>query len=212
MADREKMREKSDFGDGFAHSFKPLHPLNLSQVTDFETMLVQMSETAFGARNLGEALEVCTTMLRDPECIIVGIFSGAMIMAKRGLVLCEMIDRNFLDVIISAGALVMHGLIKEVGACHFKYDGEMRDAELYEYGYNRVYDTIETEKNLNHTSSIIDNIWEKFDSDSPLSSSSLLAKIGEHLSRNENERGILKSAFEGRYQFIFLLLQTASLA
>ena len=196
MADRDKIRDKSDFGDGFAHHLKPLRSLNLSEVTDFETMLTQMSETAFGGRSLGEALEVYTTMLKDPDCLIVGTFSGAMTMAKMGLVLCEMIDRDFLDVIISTGALVMHGLVEEMGSCHFKYDGEMEDAELYKHGYNRVYDTIEAEKNLDDTGLIIDSIWEELDSDSPLSSFSLLAKIGEYLSRKEKERGILKSAFD----------------
>jgi deoxyhypusine synthase len=196
MADREKMRDKSDFGDGFSHNLKPLHSLNLSEVTDFETMLVQMSNTAFGARSLGEALKVYTTMLKDPDCLIVGTFSGAMTIAKMGLVLCEMIDRNLLDVIISTGALVMHGLVEEIGAYHFKYDGEMTDAELYKHGYNRVYDTIEAEKNLDDTALILDRIWESLDSGFPLSSFLILQKIGECLSENEKGRGILKSAFE----------------
>jgi deoxyhypusine synthase len=196
MADQEKIRKKQDFGDGFVHDLKPLRSLNLSEATDFETMLTQMSKTSFGARCLGEALEVYTSMLKDPDCLVVGTFSGAMTMAKMGLVLCEMIDRNFLDVIISTGALVMHGLVEETGACHFKYDGEMEDAELYKHGYNRVYDTIEAEKNLDDTGLTIDSIWEELDADLPLSSFSLLAKIGEHLSKNEKGRGILKSAFE----------------
>jgi deoxyhypusine synthase len=196
MTDREKIRDKSNFGDGFAHNLKPLRSLNLSEVTDFETMLTQMSETAFGGRSLGEALEVYTTMLKDPNCLIVGTFSGAMTMAKMGLVLCEMIDRDFLDVIISTGALVMHGLVEEMGACHFKYNGEMADAELYKHGYNRVYDTIEAEKNFDDTASILDGIWEKVDSNLPLASFLILEKIGEHLSKNKEGRGIFKSAFE----------------
>jgi deoxyhypusine synthase len=196
MGDIDKRRGKSDLGDGFTHNLKPLRSLDLSEVSSFETMLEAMAETAFGARNLGEALEVFSAMLKDPHCLIVGTFSGAMTMAKMGLVLCEMIDRDFLDVIICTGALVMHGLVEEVGAYHFKYDGEMDDAELYKHGYNRVYDTIEAEKNFDQTSLVINSIWEELDSASLLSGFSLLAKIGEHLSKNEKGRGILKSAFE----------------
>ena len=196
MAHRKKIRKKDDFGDGFAHELKPLCSLNLSEATDFETMLTQMSKTSFGGRCLGEALDVYTSMLKDPDCLIVGTFSGAMTMAKMGLVLCEMIDRNFLDVIISTGALVMHGLVEEMGSCHFKHAGEMNDAELHKHGYNRVYDTIEAEKNLIDAGLTIDSIWNELDADRPLSSFSLLAKIGEHLSKNEKGRGILKSAFE----------------
>lgn len=196
MIDRKKTRDQSDFGDGFVHNLKPLRSLNLTEVNDFETMLIQMSNTAFGARSLGEALEVYTAMLKDPDCLIVSTFSGAMTIAKMGLVLCEMIDRNFLDLIISTGALVMHGLVEEVGAYHFKHDGQMGDAELYKHGYNRVYDTIEAEKNLDDTSLIIEKVWEELDSNSPLSSHLLLEKIGEYLSKSNKGRGVLKSAFE----------------
>jgi deoxyhypusine synthase len=196
MGEKDKRRDESDFGDGFAHHLRPLRSLDLSEVTDFETMLEGMSKTAFGARNLGEALEVFSAMLKDPHCLVVGTFSGAMTMAKMGLVLCEMIDRDFLDGIIATGALVLHGLVEETGAYHFKYDGEMDDGELYKHGYNRVYDTIEAEKNFDRTSLIINSVWEELDSNSPLSSFSLLEKIGEHLSKTEKRRGILKSAFE----------------
>jgi deoxyhypusine synthase len=198
MGNREKGRDKSGFGDGFDHNFKPLRSLDLSKVSGFEAMLSAMSKTAFGARNLGEALEVYTAMLKDPDCLIVGTFSGAMTMAKMGLVLCEMIDRGFLDLVISTGALVMHGLVEETGAYHFKYDGQMPDDELYQHGYNRVYDTIEAENNFDQTSLIIDRIWEELDSGSPFSSFSLLEKIGEYLSKTQKGRGILKSAFENK--------------
>ncbi len=196
MGENEKVRRLEDFGNGFIHGLKPLRSLDLSQVDSFEKLLVQMSDTAFGARNLGEAFEVYTTMLKDPNCFIVGTFSGAMTMAKMGLVLCEMIDRGFLDAVVSTGALVMHGLVEDVGSAHFKYEPKWTDEELYEYGYNRVYDTIEVEKNLHSTGLILDKIWEDMDEQTPCCSFRLLEKVGEYLSKNEKGRGILKSAWQ----------------
>ncbi|UCB52149.1 MAG: deoxyhypusine synthase family protein, partial [Candidatus Zixiibacteriota bacterium] len=148
MSDKDKIRPTDDFGDGFAHGFKPLRALDLSRVRSFEELLVQMADTAFGARSLGDAFGVCTAMLKDPDCFVVGTFSGAMTMAKMGLVLCEMIDRGFLDAVVCTGALVMHGLVENVGSPHFKNDPQWPDERLYERGYNRVYDTIEAERNL----------------------------------------------------------------
>ena len=196
MSDKDKIRAADDFGDGFAHGFKPLRALDLSKVTSFEQMLAQMSDTAFGARGLGDAFGVCTTMLKDPDCFVVGTFSGAMTMAKMGLVLCEMIDRGFLDAVVCTGALVMHGLVENVGSPHFKNDPQWSDARLYEHGYNRVYDTIEAERNLRDTGFILDRIWADVDQSVPCSSFQLLQTIGEHLSKNGKGRGILKSAFE----------------
>lgn len=196
MSENQEKRSSQDLGDGFVHGLKSLKTLDLSQVTSFEQLLVQMSDTAFGARSLGEAFEVYTAMLKDPDCFIVGTFSGAMTMAKMGLVLCEMIERGFLDAVVSTGALVMHGLVENVGASHFKYEGNLSDEELYQHGYNRVYDTIEAEKNLDEISLTLDKIWKEVDHSKPCSSSKLLAKIGEYLSQNSQGRGILKSAWE----------------
>ncbi len=196
MSDSTEKRESQDLGDGFAHGLKPLKALDLSKVTSFEQMLVQMSDTAFGARNLGEAFEVYTAMLKDPDCFIVGTFSGAMTMAKMGLVLCEMIDRGLVDAVVATGALVMHGLVENVGAPHFKHDETWNDDKLYQHGYNRVYDTIEVEKNLDDISLTLDAIWEELDYQQPYSSVQILAKIGEYLSRKNKGRGILRSAWE----------------
>ncbi|MGB8656396.1 MAG: deoxyhypusine synthase family protein [Candidatus Zixiibacteriota bacterium] len=196
MSEDKGKRSSENLADGFSHGLKPLRALDLSQATNFEQLLVQMSQTAFGARSLGEAFDVYTAMLKDPDCFIVGTFSGAMTMAKMGLVLCEMIDRGLLDAVVSTGALVMHGLVENVGSPHFKYEGELADEELYQHGYNRVYDTIEIEKNLDEISVTLDGIWEKVDHHQPCSSFQLLSKVGEYLSRNDKGRGILRSAWE----------------
>ncbi|MGB7062383.1 MAG: deoxyhypusine synthase family protein [Candidatus Zixiibacteriota bacterium] len=196
MSEKDEIRSADDFGDGFADGFEPLRALDLSRVTSFEELLVQMADTAFGARSLGDAFSVCTAMLKDPDCFIVGTFSGAMTMAKMGLVLCEMIDRGFLDAVVSTGALVMHGLVENVGSPHFKNDPNWSDHQLYEHGYNRVYDTIEAERNLRDTGFTLDKIWASLDHRVACSSFQLLQKVGEHLSKNEEGRGILKSAWD----------------
>lgn len=196
MSEGDKIRKVDDFGDGLSHGFKPLRAIDLSHASSFEELLVQMRGTAFGARSLGEALQVYAAMLKDPDCFIVGTFSGAMTMAKMGLVLCEMIDRGLLDAVVSTGALVMHGLVENVGSPHFEKNGAWDDDKLYRHGYNRVYDTIEAEKNLREAGLILDKIWEEVDDRSHCSSFGLLEKVGEYLSKNDKGRGILKSAWE----------------
>jgi deoxyhypusine synthase len=196
MSDKDEIRKHEDLGDGLSHRLTPLKTLDLSKVASFEELLVGMAGTAFGGRSLGQAFQVYTSMLKDPDCFIVGTFSGAMTMAKMGLVLCEMIDRGFLDAVVSTGALVMHGLVENVGAAHFKSEANWTDEQLYKHGYNRVYDTIEAEKNLHGTGLLLDKIWANMDEQVLCSSFQLLGKVGEYLSTNEKGRGILKSAWE----------------
>ncbi|MDO8638012.1 MAG: deoxyhypusine synthase family protein, partial [Candidatus Daviesbacteria bacterium] len=63
-------------------------------------------------------------------------------------------------------------------------------------GYNRVYDTIELEQNLDDTEEMFFKILDKIDPEKVLSSRYLNEEIGKYLSKNFKHRGILKSAYE----------------
>ena len=80
-----------------------------------------MSHTAFGGRRLGEAADVLEAMVRDPDCFRVVTVSGAMTIAKQGLLLCEMIDRGWVQAVVTTGALMTHGFSEGAGMLHFKH-------------------------------------------------------------------------------------------
>src|SRR6185369_11850873 len=128
----------------------PLESLDLDQVTSFAGLLRAMSKTAFSGRSLGEALDVVLAMVRDPDCTVVMTLSGAMTIAKMGKVISKMVDTGMVQAIVSTGALMAHGLSEAVGMTHYRHDPRMSDEELFEKGYNRVYDTLEMEANLNY--------------------------------------------------------------
>ena len=50
-----------------------------------------------------------------PDCTVFLTLSGAMTIAKMGLVICDMVDMGMVQVISSTGALMAHGLIEGVG-------------------------------------------------------------------------------------------------
>ena len=72
----------------------------------------------------------------------------------------------------------------------------MDDNELYEAGYNRVYDTLEPETNLDFVETIVARILKGWDHNELLCSYKLNREIGRYLSENVKDRGILKSAYE----------------
>ena len=136
-------------------------------------------------------------MIQDKDCLKVLTLSGAMTVAKMGLVICDMIENNYVDVIISTGALMAHGFIEAAGMQHFKYEpGQMDDIELYEKGYDRVYDTLELEKNLDDAEVIIRHVLNSFPPGTKVCSHVLNRELGRYLSTHTNGRGVLKSAFE----------------
>ena len=132
----------------------------------------------------------------DKDCFVVMTLAGAMTVAKQGLIVTELIDRGVVKTVISTGALMAHGLVEAAGRSHFRYDPKMDDMELYEAGYNRVYDTLEPETNLDFVETIVARILNAWDHNEVLCSYKLNREIGRYLSENVKERGILKSAYE----------------
>jgi len=175
----------------------PLEPLDLTRVRSIDDLVRAMSKTAFTGRQVGEAADVLEAMARDKDCFLVMTLAGAMTVAKQGLVIAELIDRGIVNAIVSTGALMAHGLVEATGRAHFRYNPEVSDEELYERGYNRVYDTLEPETNLDDVERVMGEVLEQWDPSEILCSYKLNHAIGEYLARNaKGQRGILKSAFE----------------
>ena len=191
-----KPRDESLYGHGYDDGLEPIQPLDLTKTNSVDALVRAMGNTAFGGRRLGEGADLLEAMVRDEDCFRVVTVSGAMTVAKQGLVLCEMIDRGWVQAVVSTGALMTHGLVEGSGGQHFKHRPSMRDEELYQRGYNRVYDTIELEKNLDDVEALLREVLADLEPDAVLSSHSVLRKLGEHLAKQTPHRAVLKSAFE----------------
>jgi deoxyhypusine synthase len=191
-----KSKEARQLHDGYSDNLKPTSSLDLSSVNTVNDLVTQMSNTAFGGRRLGEAADVLHKMASDKDCYVVLTLSGAMTVAKMGLIICDLIDNGIVDAVVSTGALMAHGFVEATGKTHFKYETGMNDTELYCKGYNRVYDTIELEQNLDDIEMIVKEVLATIDTGTTLSSKLLHEKLGEYLSKTTKGRGILKSAFQ----------------
>jgi deoxyhypusine synthase len=100
--------------------------------------------------------------------------------------------------LVTTGALMTHGLSEGAGKLHFKHHPSMRDEELYRKGYNRVYDTIELEKNLDDVERILGQALAELPRDTVLSSRLVAERLGLHLEKHAPGRSILKSAVQQR--------------
>jgi deoxyhypusine synthase len=134
-------------------------------------------------------------MIEDPDCLVVMTLSGAMTIAKMGRIISTMIDRGMVQVLVSTGALIAHGLTESIGKVHYRYDPAMQDEELFEKGYNRVYDTLEMEANLNYVEHVVSRTLKRIDPAQPLSSEMLTRELGRTLVDEHEGTGILKSAY-----------------
>ena len=183
--------------DPVKDKLRPIYPLDLSKIKTIDDLVRAMGDTAYTARQIGDAADVLEAMARDEDCFVVMTLAGALTVGKMGLVFCDLIESGVVKAIVSTGALMAHGLVEATGRSHFRYDPtKMDDRELFLAGYNRVYDSLEPETNLDHVEKVVDGILEKWDPTDIVCSYKLHSRIGEFLAGNSAGRGILKSAFE----------------
>jgi len=174
---------------------RPIYPLDLSKCRTIDDLVRAMGHTAFTGRQVGDAADVLEQMARDKECFVVLTLSGAMTVAKMGLIFCDLIESGVVNAIVSTGALMAHGLVEAMGRSHFRYNEKMDDTSLFLAGYNRVYDSLEPELNLDHVEEVAQRIFWEWEPEELVSSWKLHHRIGEYLVKHSRGRGILKSAY-----------------
>src|ERR1700741_3353833 len=182
--------------DPVKDKLRPIFPLDLSRCRTIDDLVRAMGNTAFTGRQIGDAADVLETMARDKDCFVVMTLSGALTVAKMGFIFCDLIESGLVKAVVSTGALMAHGLVEATGRSHFRYDPKMDDRELFHAGYNRVYDSLEPESNLDYIEELVQGILTKWDHNEVVCSWKLNRAIGEYLKRHAPGRGILKSACE----------------
>jgi deoxyhypusine synthase len=183
--------------DPVKDKLRPIFPLDLSKCRTIDQLVRAMGDTAFTGRQIGDAADVLEAMARDKDCFVVLTLSGALTVGKMGLVFCDLIDSGIVRAVVSTGALMAHGLVEATGLSHFRYDpSKMDDEELFEAGYNRVYDSLEPETNLDHVEDVVDHIFDQWDANEVVCSWKVHRRVGEYLKKQSGGRGILKSAYE----------------
>src|SRR6202047_136561 len=160
-----KRQEKTVTGrvlhDPVKDKLRPMFPIDLSKCRTIDELVRAMGDTAFTGRQIGDAADVLETMARDKDCFVVMTLSGALTVAKMGFIFCDLIESGVVKAIVSTGALMAHGLVEATGHSHFRYDPKMDDKTLFEAGYNRVYDSLEPEVNLDHVEEVMDDLLSK---------------------------------------------------
>jgi deoxyhypusine synthase len=183
--------------DPVKDKLRPIYPLDLGKCRTIDDLVRAMGDTAYTGRQVGDAADVLEAMARDKDCFVVMTLSGALTVGKMGLIFCDLIESGVVKAIVSTGALMAHGLVEATGRSHFRYDpSKMDDQQLFQAGYNRVYDSLEPEVNLDYVEEVVDAIFDKWDASEVVCSWKVHRRIGEYLKTSAKGRGILKSAFE----------------
>lgn len=105
-------------------------------------LLERMRHSAFQGRKLGEAFDVWTRMIDGAGLICAGL-AGSMSSAGMGPLVTWLVERGYVDVVVSTSANATEDLLEHRGASFYQIDPDHVDDEaLWRQGYYRFYDHV----------------------------------------------------------------------
>lgn len=157
---------------------KPITPV--LPVREVDSLLAGMGNGGFQGRKLGESLNIWKKMIEDPDCTIFLGLSGAMIPAGMQACLTELVERGYVDAIVSTGANVFHDICEHQGVRHYRGHHHVDDSELFSKGIDRIYDVFAYEGEFRGVDQLIADYAVSL---SPYSGSSrdFIEKLANHL-------------------------------
>jgi deoxyhypusine synthase len=116
---------------------------------DVTQVIDSMEGMAFQARNLARAARIYEEMLLDEDCTIILCLAGSLFSAGLKEVVCDLIESNMVDVIVSSGALIVdQDFFEALGFKHYIGSDTVDDETLRQLHINRIYDTFIDEDEL----------------------------------------------------------------
>lgn len=165
---------------------------------DSTPILNQFSRMAFQARNLANAAEIYNRMLKDRSCSIILCLSGSLFSAGLKKIVCDMIEFNMIDAIVSTGAIIVdQDFFESLGFKHYTGDPDADDSVLCKNNIDRIYDTYIDEDQLRICDKTIKVIADSIDP-GVYSSREFINKMGSYLKDNKKNSAdsVILSAFK----------------
>ena len=162
----------------------PVEPFIPEPELPAEEVLRRMERISFQGRNLAAAHQVWRRMLGDDVLIFLGA-AGALSAGGLRLVLAHLIEKRYVDCLVSTGANLYHDLHETRGRRHFIGSPRADDRELQAERIDRVYDD-----NDNWIAEFAATLEAR-----PYTTREFLHLLGGHLWLQTGRNGILTAAY-----------------
>jgi deoxyhypusine synthase len=110
-----------------------------------DELLKRMEKISFQGRQLARAARVWEAALRSDGFIMMGL-AGAMTAAGMRNVVAALIEKGYIDCLVTTGANLFHDIYETMGHHHYLGSPEADDEVLFSLGLDRVYDTYADER------------------------------------------------------------------
>jgi len=149
-------------------------------------LLAEMSRTAYQGRKLGEAVDVWEAMLKEKDLTIIMGFSGSMSTAGQWKMVNWLIEKRFIDVLVSTGANVSEDIVDAMGLGYWQGSHQVDDQQLLKDDVNRYYDVYGKETDYREMELLITEFLMTTKKNFSYTSAELLHRFGQWL----NKKGV----------------------
>ena len=173
----------------------PTRPVEIDGSISVSELLEKMGGASFQGRNLSRAYSVWKRMLSDRTTIFLGL-AGALVPAGMRKLFVHIIENRWIDCLVSTGANLFHDIHETLGRSHWQGNPQADDRQLAEAGIDRIYDTFASEEEFRQTDDYIAQFAAGLDQTRSYSTREFLKLLGESLSVDGSQKGIISAAFE----------------
>jgi len=123
----------------------PIEHLDLERIKSVRGLVEAMRRTSFQSRTLAMCAAVYENMAADPKCTIFLGVAGALVAGGMRKVIRDLVERGYVDVIVTTGAIAYHDWYEAHGHRHYSSSPDADDIVLRKHFLDRVYDTLADE-------------------------------------------------------------------
>ncbi|MEM2559717.1 MAG: deoxyhypusine synthase [Candidatus Bathyarchaeia archaeon] len=171
-----------------------LEPIEVRVPKKISELLSEMARTGFQGKKLGEVVDVWESMLKDDVTIFFG-FAGSMSTTGQWKIINWLIEKRFIDVIVSTGANVSEDILEAMGGTYWQGHYFVDDEDLARHKIDRFYDVFADEYEYQEMENLIADFMTTLKPGHRYSSMEFLHLFGKYLSET-GIKSIIAKAYE----------------
>ena len=136
---------------------------------------------AFNGGSLAKAARITEEMFRDEKATTFLGLAGAMVPAGMGGIVSDLIAREYVDILVSTGANLVHDIVEAIGCTHYHGSADCSDNDLRKQGINRIYDVYVADEAFTRFEDFVQGVFGGLADGTVISTTELLALVGKKL-------------------------------
>jgi deoxyhypusine synthase len=171
------------------NNLKPVKQIKLQQGMSVAHLLNEMSACGvLGAGKIGKAAELAAEMFSDSDYTVFLTIAGPLVPAGLRIVIKDLIDKGYVNVLVTTGANMVHDMVEALGYHHLQGTFMAEDGKLKEEDIGRIGDIYVEQKVFKHLEKWMYKILEEIPEEKRRRTSvaDLLYTIGKRIEDQES--------------------------